>query len=385
LLLASCAGTERVTSADTLAEPVLGMSDVSVLLPLPRDPHTPVLATTSSDGKQLVDRAWFDALVTTRHDIAPRNGASIAFDDFHVVAVRFDLCDRSTIGVCPVGVPGRLRLVLQPLYAVDGATFAHDIALHAFYAIPSDDLAPLVGELRTLARIQGAPGNAPLGVSPAAAAGNAAYLARLRSLVMRYARGDSLQRLTVIGQQADSAAFAWVFRGLDRAGATYTALTIPGVDAGEQTMMLTGGDTIYRVDRLADQPSGFALATNGARFAAAAPDQRTAALEALTAIQNPTLHDTDDTQCIACHVATFLTARRSATSGVDPTAVAGRFQSPHDLTVRSIASSDARVVRGFGWAATFPAISQRVANDTAQVLSEIEARFPPSRHAPTQP
>jgi hypothetical protein len=47
--------------------------------------------------------------------------------------------------------------------------------------------------------------------------------------------------------------------------------------------------------------------------------------------------------------------------------------------VQSIAATDARVVRGFGWAASFPAISQRVANDTAQVLAEIDARFPPRR------
>jgi hypothetical protein len=119
----------------------LGMNDVSILLPLPRDPQTAVLATIAGDRAELVDRAWFESLVTAHHDIAPRNGAAVAFDDFHVVAIRFDLCDRSTVGLCPDDVPGRLRIVFQPLYTSAGETFAHDIALHAFYAIPVDELA----------------------------------------------------------------------------------------------------------------------------------------------------------------------------------------------------------------------------------------------------
>jgi hypothetical protein len=368
VLLASCAHPAPPAPAAVEPGHALGMNDVSILLPLPRDPQAPVLASAAA----LVDRAWFDTLVTEHHDIAPRNGSTVAFEDFHVVAIRFDLCDRTAIGACPTGVPGRLRLVLQPMYTVDGTTLAHDIALHAFYAIPADQLAATVDDLRALARLT--PATTRLGVS--LAAGDLIYLARLRGLVLRYARAENLDRLTVIGQHADSAAFSWVFRGLERTG---LPVAIPGVAAGEQSLMVSGGDTIYRIDDLVDEPAGFALATNGAHFAAASPDQRAASLEALIAIQNPALHDTTNTQCIACHVATFLTARRAATSGLDPAAVAGRFQSSRDLTVHSIAATDARVVRGFGWAASFPAISQRVANDTAQVLAEIDARFPPSR------
>ena len=387
LLAAACAGTPGVERAAPGSRPEstvsgaqprgLGMNDVSILLPLPRDPQLPVLASAASSA--LIDPAWFDALVTARHDIAPRTGDPVALDDFQVVAIRFDLCDRSVIGACPAGVPGRLRLVLQPLYRVAGEVFAHDVALHAFYPIPAGDLAAVIAELRAMAQRQPGPPGAPLAVSPAA--GDAVYLARLYQLVVRYARSASLERLTVIGQVAGSAAFAWRFRGLDRSGDGFAAMAIPSIDAAEQSMQVAGGDTIYLADRLADQPSGFALATNGARFAAAPPGDRVAALEALAAIQNPALHDTNDTQCIACHVASFLTARRAATSGIDLASLAGRFTSARNLVTQSIAATDPRVVRAFGWVAKFPAISQRVANDTAQVLSEIEARFPP-RQAP---
>jgi hypothetical protein len=55
------------------------------------------------------------------------------------------------------------------------------------------------------------------------------------------------------------------------------------------------------------------------------------------------------------------------------------YESSHNTTVDSIAQRDARVLRGLGWAAGAPAISQRVANDTAQVLTELERRFPIAR------
>src|SRR5262249_2521691 len=145
-------------------------------------------------------------------------------------------------------------------------TFAHDIALHAFYAIPADELGAVIGELRHLSRIQHvspappAPPGAPLDVSPAAAAGDATYLSGLRDLVLRYARAANLVRLTVIGQVADSAAFAWIFRGLDRAGDHLVPIDIPGVAGAQQTVQLAGGDTVYRSAPLADAPAGFALA-----------------------------------------------------------------------------------------------------------------------------
>ncbi|HEY0484101.1 MAG TPA: hypothetical protein VGD37_41565 [Kofleriaceae bacterium] len=357
----------------------LGMNDVSILLPLPRDIGRPMIAALDARGGAVVDRRSFDTLVTVHGDIAPRTGGAITFDDFQVVAVRFDLCDRSAIGPCPPEATGRLRLVLQPLYARAGLTFAHDVALHAFYPIPAAEMSGVIDALRRLSRIRPDPRAVPLSVSPAATAGDVRYLDGLRALVLRYARAVNLVRLTVIGQVADSAAFAWIFRGLDRDGDELVPMVIPGIASTQQTVQLAGGDTVYRAAPMADFPSGFALATNGPRFRAATSGQRWSSLAALTELQNPTLHDTTDTQCIGCHLATFLTARRAAASGIQPSTLPGWFASPRAQSVHTLADADPRVVRAFGWAGNVPAISQRVANDTAQVLSEIEARFPPPR------
>lgn len=62
--------------------------------------------------------------------------------------------------------------------------------------------------------------------------------------------------------------------------------------------------------------------------------------------------------------------------GVDLATVAGRYETPYDTRVDTIAGRDPRVVRALGWATGMPAISRRVAHDTAQVLTELEHRFP---------
>jgi len=385
-LLAAC-GSTAATAVDATPDspPIethaLSMNDVSILLPLPVDPATPVMMSLNGIAEPLVPSTLFLSLVTLAM-VAPKVPSPIGFGDFQVVALRFDLCDRSTVGVCPAGVDGRLRLILQPTYTSGGVTLANDLAVHTFFPIPAADLPAVVNELRALARIQDASADAPLGVSPAAAAGNPEYLQRLTALVTRYASADTLVRATSIGQEADSEAFAWIFGGFDRQGADFVSLQIPGIDtipfgdARGQKAQLTGGDVVYNIDPVVDDPPGFMTAINGVAFGAASAEQRLAAVEALLAIQNPLLHDAVDTQCVACHVSTNLLPLRLGEVGLDPTTLAGYFQTSYNTTVSSIEDTDPRVVRGFGWAASLPAISQRVANDTAEVLTEIEHRFP---------
>src|SRR5262245_18275513 len=86
LVAAAGCGAATVAPAppvERAPQPVLGMNDVSMLLPLPRELGAPVVATLGTGGPDgdLIERRWYDALVGARGDIAPRTGASIAFDD----------------------------------------------------------------------------------------------------------------------------------------------------------------------------------------------------------------------------------------------------------------------------------------------------------------
>ncbi|HEX4423242.1 MAG TPA: hypothetical protein VH165_35270 [Kofleriaceae bacterium] len=388
--LAACAcgassppGTDAPASDDdAAARHALGPNDVSILLPLPADPAVPTLlavagpATGAGPGVPLVASGPIAGL-DLRGDIGPKNGQPFALDQLQVVAVRFELCDRQVVGACPdAGEDGRLRLVLQPVYAAGGAATTHDIALHAFYPIPAAELAGVVRELRQLAALADVAPGAPLAVNP----GAPAYLDRLRALVMRYARWDRLVRLTTIGQRAGSVAFDWVLRGveLDASGAL-SAMTIPALAAPVQTLAVQGGDTVYVGEPLVDAPAGFALALNGSNFDLASSIDRAGALETLAAINNPWDHDTVDLQCTTCHVATYLTMHRAMTAGVDPASLATAYQSPFNTSVASLANTEPRLIRAFGWVDAHPIISIRVANESARVASEIESRFPAAR------
>jgi hypothetical protein len=358
---------------DAAARP-LGMNDISMLLPLPRDLGAPVIAALGGQGEEQIDRRWFDALVTARGDIAPRTGGPVAFEDFHVVGVRFDLCDRSAIGPCPPGVAGRVRTVLQPLYVRSGAMFAHDVALHAFYPVPAGELGEVVAELRRLSRIQRAAPGAALSVSPAAAAGDRAYLDGLRALVLRYARAEQLVRLTVIGQVADSAAFAWVFRV---STAMVTASSRWRFRASRHRSRRCSSPAATRCPERADGGCAVGVRAGDQRAAVRGGERRRARGGGRSADRaaepDAARHRRHPVHRLS---PVGVSARAPCAHQPDRPPLPGWFASPLARATRTIVRDDPRVVRAFGRAGNAPAISLRVANDTAQVLADIEARFP---------
>ena len=153
-LLAACGAGSTPDHVPTESQP-LGLNDVSILVPRPADGGTTLVRM--SDGGGLVPHAVFDRLVTQPGDVID------AYEDFHLVAIRFDLCDRVVAGPCP-DEDGRLRLVFQPLRG--SPLEANDVGLHAFYPIPEAELGGVIDELRALAAIAQTPTTAALAVSP---------------------------------------------------------------------------------------------------------------------------------------------------------------------------------------------------------------------------
>lgn len=383
-MLAACGGSSLTVDApvaDTPPPPVverhaLGMSDISMLFPLPTALDQPVVSGIAP----LIDVQTFSALVQLNGEIAPKSNALVNFTDFQVVALRFDPCDGFMIGPCADFSDGRLRLVLQPVYQQNPTTIAmQDIAVHAFYPIPHDELSAVVRELRALARIANSDPSTPLAVNTGVA--NAEYLARLRALIAAYCNPQHLIRLTVSGQELNSGAFAWIFRGVERPAftAAFTAMTIPQILKPQQSAQLTGGDVVYNNEPMVPQPSLITLAMNGVLWATASDADKRTALVALDEVQNPMLHDALDTQCVSCHLAHYLTGKRAGEANVDMTTLPTYWQTTRNVWTdpAGIGRTDERSIRAFGYEASYPAISQRVANDTAKTLDIIDARFAP--------
>lgn len=344
----------------------LGLNDVSILLWVPRQIiEVPQIGKLNGveTPTDLVPRALFTRLVTSHNDIVAE------FDEFHIMAIRFDVCDRIVPGPCPTGADGSLRLVFQPVSLAGGA----DVGLHAFYMIPAAKLPAVVNELRRIARLADIPVSSPLDLRTFFPEPRQA----LRALLTTYAKPSALIRFNVMGQDARTTQQRTVFRGLELKDGHMVDIEVPTVAATQQEVTLADADPSYVVTPVSDSPMSFALTLTSGQFNAAAPAGQHSALEALVATQNPQLHTSSTVQCIACHASTYLGVHRGAVADIDLTSLTNRFVSTHDLRiVNGISPTSERSLHAASWLALEPTISQRVVNETANALDEIEQRFP---------
>lgn len=354
----------------------LGMNDVTILVPAPNTASDPLMlaSDTMDDGTPLVPRELFERLAL---EPVPEAGTMATvnaelYKDLQLVAVRFDLCDRNVPGPCKGDADGRVRLVLQPFQETRGG-FA-DVGFHAFFSVPFADLASLVKDVRELATIQKEPTSSPLEVSPALTAGNAEYRDALRLLVRRWTGERKLVRLTMNAQPQLLSQVRWAMRGVEKKDGNFVNIAIPGM-SGTTQEVITSGATGFESKPLADLPAGILEAANDRAFGDASDGRKRELLGVLATADNPNTSAPDTVSCIACHISTSLMKARSTTAGVDPTSVAGRFTSTYDLSIKGNLA-DRHVIRALGYIGRDVLISQRVVNDSAQVLQELEARFP---------
>ncbi len=367
VLLAACGSTPR-PDAGTPYVPTqsrqLGLNDVTFLLPLESlDAGSPFPAASA-----LLPLASFTRLTTAEPVV------TTSLDRLRLVAFRFDLCDRATPTPCADDADASLRLVLQPVFATP--PLVEDIALHAVFPIPRVEVPAVVDELRALAAQQDVPRSAALTVNAAFLA-DRDYRAKLGAFVGRYARAEHLQRLTLFGQETQHAALVWIFRGEELGQGSLQPITIFGVDAGSQEVLLFGGDS-YQVTPLADAPPGFSRAVMEPDFRNSSPGAQRESVQGLLAVDNPTLHTSQTAQCVSCHLSTTLLAPRATDAGLDVTALPERYTAaPFDLSPSGPQTARSRTLRALGYFGSTALVSQRVINETAHVLGEVEARFPP--------
>jgi hypothetical protein len=360
----------------------LDMNDVTILAPPPQAIATPVLlrgTDLADDGTVFVPRALYDSVVTSpagspiATSVAPHKVIE-KYDRLHLIAVRFDLCDRHLPGACPPAEDGRMRLVFQ--LATDGAG-AEDVGFHAFYAIRNDEIAGALAALRDLARAA-PPQSGALRVSPAlSAADPTVYAAKLRAFVKRYGGETRLVRLTMNALNLTFEQLTWEFRGVEKQGEVFVAIPIVGSTATSERVALTGMPG-YDAFPIADTPPGLLGASSQYMFNAADAATKRAYLAALAAADNPLSHTAETVACAACHISTVVLNARATAAAMDPLTLPGRYTSTYDLSIANGKSAQTQnTLRALGYLGTQPMISQRVVNDTAQTLAEIDQRFPP--------
>lgn len=342
----------------------LGLNDITYLFPLVADAGSPFPAPES-----MIPYALFDRVSTVPGDVVTD------LRRLQLVALRFDVCDRAATGPCPETADGVIRLVLQPTFN-DGT--AEDIAFHAFFPVPRNEVPEVVDLFRALARLQDVPTPNALKVNTALGS-NAEFTSKLVGFVRKYAVAANIFRLTVFGQKTNLAALIWVFRGVERKGDQFVRIQIPDIQEIDQVTLLFSS-TEFRTMPQADEPKGFSRAMNASEFRMATPADQREALEAMAASDNPALNTSDTIQCVTCHVTTTVMADRLSIANVSAGTLTSRFTSTQfDLTPLGEDSARFRTLRALGWIRSSPLVAQRTVNETANVIAEIEARFPPAR------
>lgn len=377
LLLAACSSTAEsppaaeVDAAAPIALPALGLNDVSVLVPIPASPAAPgALGPTDAGAKGvLLPEDVYDKV--PKFGVKPAQGLDYA--RMRAVAIRFDGCFPGKDGC-----EAQIRVVMQPITDA-GATL--DSALHLFYRLDESELGPVVAELRRLRTLAPEVRDAPLDVHAGLAAQglDGAYGKRLRELVLKHAGEQNLTRMTFF-LRAPPRQEEWFFGGVDRAGGQTQVMNIVGVGKANQRVdrPIAAEGYTYQLTPAPKIPEDMnaLLSTEAAK--AATPEARAAALSALVRIENPEKYGPDALSCAGCHVATFVREATRASFGLDATKLpaSDAFKSARDLTLKGEAITTPSSLRAFGYFDAKVMISNRVVNESAAVVDDLEKRFP---------
>jgi len=239
----------------------------------------------------------------------------------------------------------------------------------------------MVPELRRLRELAPeVPEGAPLGVHAALVAQGleGPYGTALREVVLRYCGEQNLSRMTFF-LRAPPTNEVWFFGGFERANGNLTVMDIQGLGQANQQILRTelASGYEYTVNPISSVPAAERPLLSTERADEATPEQRTAAFSAYLRVQNPLHFAADDLSCVTCHIGTYVLDQAQTAYGFDPaTFEADRYTSVHDLTLTGGARQTPSSLRAFGWFDRDPMIAQRVVNESAAVVDDLEARFP---------
>jgi len=368
-------------AAEIAAEPAekLGLNDITWLYPAP----TP---TNSSSYLSATDIDVPQQLLQCSPQLLRTSAQTEVYSAMQVVALRFDLCDRSQPAVtCDANADGVLRVVLQPNgFVLDregggppgmGEVRFQDAAVHVFFRIGRGTLSRVALRLRQLATLQHEPVTSPLQVSPGLAQGlDGAYAQALKTLVKSIAVRNNLIRMTFFAQLPE-AALGWIFGGFDRKDNQFVAKQIPGIDRTRQEVEGLGVGATFEASPHDDVLEPISLVLDGQRFAASNDAERRTAMHTLRRLESPDIHTAETVACASCHLARPVAADRALRFDIDYESLADGYKSSYNLAVSEPASVNTNSLRALGWDGQ-PIISKRVVQETAQVLHELERRFP---------
>jgi hypothetical protein len=350
------------------------MNDASVLLPLPnaRDLGELLSPATQGVGCALLPREHFEAGGDLVSGIA---NAELYSKYLRVVAIRLDPC--FVEGVGPKPCRKLVRFVWQPVFATEaGQTSTLDAAIHTFYKFRTASEWNAV--VNAWPKLKAEYAGLPLQPSPQISSEgfSGSYWQGLKSLLLKSVGNKNLVRVTFMSLPFDN---LWIFRGFDILNGERVEMEIPRIAQTRQTFALSLDPKKYEGGLDPKPPREkiwniFLKDSDEIKVAGAIQE----ITDIADSLNNPKQHNAGTLDCVSCHVAQG--ARRWAENDwrfKDLTQFPNLYKNENANLENLTVSSKTNRIRAFGYFGKESAISQRVINETAEVVSALNQ--PPSR------
>lgn len=340
-LLVSCSAAPHSSSrvlADEETLPLtkpLGLNDVSIFMPIHTNPDIlpllPRLSDAPNPGAYIADfkddpyegqpfvYAWTEEERIKSHGLLPGRFTPQDIHDFRLVSIRIDPCTNGLQATQPEDCVRELRLVWQLLDTEEnrnklGSSAVLDSNIHTLYTLSREEFSDVLKTMRSLHEEASIDTIAmPLLPHPVIAKEGVSsnYLKGVLGLVNRYARAS---KLTEVASFIGISSIEWRMAHIavkDGQAAPFPIPTQVDFDAKPSLRMTSTNDTSLNSD-FGGGGTGHAFPIpQMSRFfgpeAAKMPERMPKTIEQkvtnMFAIENPTMHNPKNMDCVSCHIA----------------------------------------------------------------------------------
>lgn len=419
LLLASCSAAqspeskvladEKTSAAESKA---LGLNDVSIFMPINTNPELlPILPRLSDAPNPMAYIAdfkddpyagqpfvydWTTAERIKSLGLIEGRFTPQDLSDFQLVSIRIDPCTNSLQISTPDNCVRELRLVWQFLDSDDsrkkhGSSALMDSNIHTLYTLTNDEFSDVLKTMRKLHQDASVDTiEMPLLPHPVIAKEGASspYLKGVLGIVNRYARAS---KLTEIASFIGISSIEWRMAHIAVKDAQALPFAIPtelDFEGKASFRMTPTNDTSLNSDFGGGKGHAFAIPQMSRFFgreAALMPQRMPGTIEQkltnMFAVENPTMHNPKNMDCVSCHIAnkqvTWLEAGARYLDKEMPlleTFAKYRYSSAKwNLEAQFPITANSLQVFSFDRGVlSNPVIAPRVINDSAETLDFIE-------------
>lgn len=358
------------------------MNDVSVLLPLPDSSQLPQLLMPSSGGHsgELLPQ-------NILYSLNLRDGSSeidaLSEKKLKVIAIRIDPCFVEGWG--PQQCQPQIRLVWQPLQESKSAlantsVFALDIAVHTFYNLTTEEWIRFLSDWKELSSSFE---YASLNVHPRMKneGYSSSYWESMKQKILDYCGAKNISRATAMTVESQGHTRIWKFHGYNIENGKMFLISIPRVEVNYQSFSLSMKNFNFKLfEEGLIEPRNLSyefadILASSNNFMQAKDSQNLSEDLIKTSLQfeNPRKNNSGTLDCVSCHLAQPIRVWNLKAFSHSPDIFKdNKFNSFLNLDNNSPRPENTNRIRGFGYFARDPVISQRAVNESALVIEHLK-------------